>query len=113
MEMEWQHCSYIHSAEYFHGPFEATQDGVFYFLQMGSSECRPMDERALAFLETHTDTLMVLDAKEYGMEAVPASVRAYLDPVLFYAMNCELRAARGKVFDHDPDFRRYMGVVEY
>ena len=113
MEMQWQHCSYIHSAEYFHGPFEATQDGVFYFLQMGSSECRPMDERALAFLETHTDTLMVLDAKEYGMEAVPASVRAYLDPVLFYAMNCELRAARGKVFDHDPDFRRYMGVVEY
>lgn len=65
------------------------------------------------FLKTHTDTLMVLDAKEYGMEAVPASVRAYLDPVLFYAMNCELRAARGKVFDHDPDFRRYMGVVEY
>lgn len=113
MEMQWQHCSYIHSAEYFHGPFEATQDGVFYFLQMGSSECRAMDERALAFLKTHTDTLMVLDAKEYGMEAVPASVRAYLDPVLFYAMNCELRAARGKVFDHDPDFRRYMGVVEY
>ena len=32
MEMQWQHCSYIHSAEYFHGPFEATQDGVFYFL---------------------------------------------------------------------------------
>ena len=30
MEMQWQHCSYIHSAEYFHGPFEATQDGVFY-----------------------------------------------------------------------------------
>lgn len=113
MEMQWQHCSYIHSAEYFHGPFEATQDGVFYFLQMGSSECRAMDERALAFLKTHTDTLMVLDAKEYGMGAVPASVRAYLDPVLFYAMNCELRAARGKVFDHDPDFRRYMGVVEY
>ncbi len=76
MEMQWQHCSYIHSAEYFHGPFEATQDGVFYFLQMGSSECRAMDERALAFLKTHTDTLMVLDAKEYGMEAVPASVRA-------------------------------------
>lgn len=61
-----------------------------------------MDERALAFLKTHTDTLMVLDAKEYGMEAVPASVRAYLDPVLFYAMNCELRAARGKVFDRVP-----------
>lgn len=56
-----------------------------------------MDERALAFLKTHTDTLMVLDAKEYGMEAVPASVRAYLDPVLSYAMKlrgCVLHAAR-------------------
>ena len=69
--------------------------------------------RALAFLSDHTDTLMVLDALEYGMDKVPASVRAYLDPVLFYAMNVELRAARGKAFDHDPDFRRYMGVVSY
>ncbi|HJG37701.1 SIS domain-containing protein [Enorma phocaeensis] len=113
MEMQWQSCAYINSAEYFHGPFEVTEPGVFYFLQMGSSECRPMDERALAFLKTHTDTLMVLDAKEYGMEQVPVSVRAYLDPILFYAMNCELRAARGKVFDHDPDVRRYMGIEKY
>lgn len=113
MEMQWQSCSYIHSGEYFHGPFEVTEPGVFYFLQMGSSEYRAMDERALAFLSDHTDTLMVLDALEYGMDKVPASVRAYLDPVLFYAMNVELRAARGKAFDHDPDFRRYMGVVSY
>lgn len=113
MEMQWQSCSYIHSGEYFHGPFEVTEPGVFYFLQMGSSEFRTMDERALAFLREHTDTLMVLDALEYGMDQVPESVRAYLDPVLFYAMNVELRAARGKVFGHDPDYRRYMGVVSY
>lgn len=113
MEMQWQSCSYIHSAEYFHGPFEVTEPGVFYFLQMGSSECRAMDERALSFLKTHTDTLMVLDAMEYGMGQTPESVRAYLDPILFYAMNCELRAARGKVFDHDPEVRRYMGIEQY
>lgn len=73
MEMQWQSCAYIHSGEYFHGPFEVTEPGVFYFLQMGSSECRAMDERALAFLETHTDTLMVLDAMEYGMGDVPGA----------------------------------------
>lgn len=33
MEMQWQHCAYIHSGEYFHGPFEVTENGVFYFLQ--------------------------------------------------------------------------------
>ena len=113
MEMQWQHCSYIHSGEYFHGPFEGTENGVFYFLQMGSSPARVMDERALAFLKTHTDRLMVLDAMEYGMDAVDEGVRAYLEPALFYAMNVELRAARGKRFNHSPEIRRYMGIEKY
>ena len=113
MEMQWQHCCYIHSGEYFHGPFEATEPGVFYFVQLGSGECRPMEERALAFLNTHTDTVMVLDALEYGVGEVPASVRSYLEPIFFYAMSCELRAARGKVFDHSPEVRRYMGIEQY
>lgn len=113
MEMQWQHCCYLNSAEYFHGPFECTEPGVFYFLQLGSGAARSMDERALAFLKEHTDALMVLDAQEYGMDAIPQAARDYLDPALFYAMNVELRAARGKAFDHDPDIRRYMGVVAY
>ena len=113
MEMQWQHCCYIHSGEYFHGPFEATEPGVFYFVQLGSGECRPMEERALAFLNTHTDTIMVLDALEYGVGEVPVSVRSYLEPIFFYAMSCELRAARGKVFDHSPEVRRYMGIEQY
>lgn len=113
MEMQWQHCAYIHSGEYFHGPFEVTENGVFYFLQKSSGKCRPMDERAEDFLKTHTDAQMVLDALEYGMDAIDPAVRDYLDPVLFYAMNCELRSARGRVFDHDVDYRRYMGKVSY
>lgn len=112
-EMQWQDCCYIHSGEYFHGPFECTEDDVFYFLQMGSGANRPMDERALSFLTTHTDTLMVLDALEYGMDVVDEAVRPYLDPVLFYEMNVTLRVARGKAFGHDPDHRRYMGKVQY
>lgn len=113
MEMQWQHCAYLHSGEYFHGPFEATEKGVFYFLQKSSGKCRPMDERAEDFLKTHTDALMVLDAMEYGMDSIDPAVRDYLDPVMFYAMNCELRSARGRVFDHDVDYRRYMGKVPY
>lgn len=113
MEMQWQHCAYIHSGEYFHGPFEVTENGVFYFLQKGSGKCRPMDERAEDFLKTHTDSLMVIDALDYGMDVIDPSVRDYLDPVLFYPMNCELRSARGKLFDHDVDYRRYMGKVSY
>ena len=101
------------TGEYFHGPFEATEPGVFYFVQLGSGECRPMEERALAFINTHTDTVMVLDALEYGVGEVPASVRSFLEPIFFYNMSCELRAARGKVFDHSPEIRRYMGIEQY
>ena len=112
-EMQWIDAAAYNTGEYFHGPFEATEPGVFYFVQLGSGECRPMEERALAFLNTHTDTIMVLDALEYGVGEVPASVRSFLEPIFFYAMSCELRAARGKVFDHSPEFRRYMGIEQY
>ena len=55
----------------------------------------------------------MLDALEYGMADVDEGVRAYLEPALFYAMNVELRAARGKRFDHSPEIRRYMGIEQY
>lgn len=113
MEMQWQHCSYINSAEYFHGPFECTEPGVFYVLQMSAAQTRAIDQRALDFLKSHTDTLLVLDAAEFGMKTIDASVRSYLEPALFYALNVELRAARGRVFNHDPDYRRYMGKLLY
>ncbi|MFR3877327.1 MAG: hypothetical protein ACLTYW_03350 [Collinsella sp.] len=48
-----------------------------------------MDERAPGVLKTHR---YADGARCQGVryEDVPMSVRAYLDPVLFYAMNCEL-----------------------
>lgn len=113
MEMQWQNCAYIHSGEYFHGPFEVTDESAAYFLQMGSGAARKMDQRALDFLETHTERLIVLDAMDFGMGEIPESARDYLDPVLFYCANVQLRNARGRAFDHDPDVRRYMGVVDY
>lgn len=45
------------------------------------------------------------------MKCLPACVRT--EPIFFYAMSCELRAARGKVFDHSPEIRRYMGIEQY
>lgn len=113
MEMQWQNCCYIHSGEYFHGPFEVTEKGVFYFLQMGSGRARVMDQRALDFMKTHTDQLMVLDTLEFGMDAIDESVRDYCDSILLYAMNVELRAARGRLYNHPPETRRYMGIEKY
>lgn len=113
MEMQRQHCAYIHSGEFFHGPFEVAEEGVFYFLQMGSGACREMDARALQFLQAHTSQLLVLDTLALGMERIDPQVRDYLDPVLLYAMNVEFRAARGRLFNHPVETRRYMGIESY
>lgn len=113
MEMQWKNCAYIHSGEYFHGPFECTEKGLFHFLQKSAGKCRVMDQRAEDFLKTHTDKLMVLDALELGLDKIDSSVVDYFNPVLFYAMNCEFRAALAKKHNHSVDTRRYMGIVEY
>ena len=44
-------CAYIHRGSTSTGRSSAPSPACSYFLQMGSSECRAMDERALAFLE--------------------------------------------------------------
>lgn len=113
MEMQWQNCCYIHSGEYFHGPFEVTEPGVFYFLQKGSGPSRVMDQRAERFLRQHTEDLMVVDTMELGMGEINESVREYVEGSLLYAMNVEFRSARAERFHHPVERRRYMGVVEY
>lgn len=113
MEMQWKNCAYIHSGEYFHGPFECTDSNVFYFLQKSVGRSRVMDQRAEDFLKTHTNKLIVLDAQELGLGSVDPSVVDYFNPILFYAMNCEFREALAKKHQHPVDTRRYMGVVKY
>lgn len=113
MEMQWKNCAYLHSGEYFHGPFECTEEGVFYFLQKSAGRSRVMDQRAEDFLKTHTDKLMVLDALELGLDAVDPDVVDYFNPILFYAMNCEFRGALAEKFHHPVDVRRYMGIEKY
>lgn len=54
LEMQRLHAAYIHSGEDFHGPFETTDRDVPMILLMNIGRNRPLDERALRFLETHT-----------------------------------------------------------
>lgn len=43
-EMQWMDCCYLHSGEYFHGPFECTDEDHLYILLMGTGAARVMDE---------------------------------------------------------------------
>lgn len=113
MEMQWLDSTSIHSGEYFHGPFEVTDQNRNYIMLMSEGRTRPLDERAKSFLKEHAENVEYVDAKELGLDLIPAEVNEFFNPILFYSVLAEYRLALSKVRDHDLDARRYMGKVNY
>lgn len=112
-EMQWMDCCYLHTGEYFHGPFECTDEEHLYILLMGTGAARVMDERALTFLQKYAKKYEVIDAEELGINAIDTSVNEYFCPILFYSMSVAYRTGLQDKRRHPLDMRRYMGVVEY
>lgn len=113
MEMQWMHSCYIHSGEYFHGPFEVTDKDVLYVLLMNEGKTRCIDERALSFLNRYASKIEVVDAKELGLSIIKDEVVDYFNPILFYSVMCEYRAALAQIRNHPLETRRYMSKVSY
>ncbi|OGO80045.1 MAG: phosphosugar isomerase [Clostridiales bacterium GWC2_40_7] len=113
MEMQWINSSGIHSGEYFHGPFEITDRETPFILLMNEGRTRPLDERALVFLQKYGEKIIILDAKELGLNTIDDKVIEFFNPVLFnYALRVygqELAEIR----KHPLSQRRYMWKVEY
>ena len=112
-EMQWMDCCYLHSGEYFHGPFECTDEDHLYVLLMGTGAARTMDERCLTFLKKYGKKYEIIDARELGIGEIDESVNEYFCPMLFYNMTVAYRTALQNKRQHPLDMRRYMGVVEY
>ena len=82
-EIQWMDCGYLNSAEYFHGPFEVTDEDHLYILMMSRGRNRMMDARVLTFLEKYGKKYEVIDADKLGMEAIDDSCGIfYPDAVL-------------------------------
>ncbi len=112
-EMQWMNCCYLHSGEYFHGPFECTDGNTLCILLKGTGSSRMIDERAEEFLKKYAGKYEVIDAAELGITEIDDSVNEYFAPMLFYQMTVSYRTALQNKRNHPLDMRRYMGVVEY
>jgi fructoselysine-6-P-deglycase FrlB-like protein len=113
MEMQWLHASAIHSGEFFHGPFEVTDKQTNFVVLMNEGRTRPLDQRVISFLKRYAERYEVIDARELGVGALPESVVEFFNPILFYSVLCDYRAALAKIRDHPLETRRYMDKVEY
>ncbi len=113
MEMQWLNASAIHSGEFFHGPFEVTDERTNFIVLMNEGRTRPLDQRVIDFLDRYAKNITVIDAKELGIDVLPASVVAFFNPILFYSVLCDYREALAKIRNHPLEKRRYMGKVDY
>lgn len=112
-EMQWVHSAAIHAGEYFHGPFEVTDEDVPFIALLGLDETRGIEERAVDFLTKHSQRVLVIDAEDFGLDTVPADVRGVFAHLLF---NIVLRAYADALADHRGhplSVRRYMWRMEY
>lgn len=113
MEMQWINSGCIHSAEYFHGPFEITDYDVPFILLKGTGDTRIMDERAHDFLKKYSKRLVVIDAEDFIMDGIDEDLRAYLSQAIMTEVVRlyidSLAAARG----HLMTVRRYMWKMKY
>lgn len=114
MEMQWINSGNYNSGEYFHGPFEMTDDKHNFVLFMADGATRKMDARALAFLQRFDARYLVIDAKDFGLSgAVPAVVATYFNPIVHTAVMRVYAERIAEARQHPLTKRRYMWKLEY
>ncbi|MBQ4506175.1 MAG: SIS domain-containing protein [Firmicutes bacterium] len=113
MEMQWINGGTIHSGEYFHGPFEVTDADVPFVLQIAEGSTRELDERVLSFLKRYAKRYEVLDAREFGLAQIDASVVDYFNHSLFNNVYSVYNSRLADRRQHPLSTRRYMWKVQY
>ncbi|KKO54539.1 SIS domain-containing protein [Paenibacillus sp. DMB20] len=108
MEFMWGHGAVIESGEFRHGPLEIVEPGVPFVFLIGTDASRHITERALRFVNKYKGESLVFDYKELS-----GGLHADLAPMVMFVplewFSYYFAVAR----DHNPDDRRYYGVVEY
>lgn len=113
MEMQWKHAIPMHSGEYFHGPFETTDKNLPIILFMSEGSTRPLDERALKFVNRYASRVTVIDVKELGINIIDDRVVEYFNSVILIPVERDIVSRMAELRNHSMDQRRYMWKVEY
>lgn len=114
MEMQWINSGTFHAGEFFHGPFEIVDKDVPFILLMNDGKTRPIDQRALTFLDRFDAKVEVVDALDWGLSSHFAkSVVDYFNPFLLSAVFRVYAEELSYAREHPLTKRRYMWKLEY
>lgn len=113
MEMQWKHAVPIHSGEYFHGPFEATDKDLPTILIKSTGRTRPLDERVERFLAQYASRVTIIDTANLGLPSLGAHVAEYFNSVLMLTVAHQYVDELSKQTGHPMQHRRYMWQFDY
>lgn len=114
MEMQWINSGNFHSGEFFHGPFEIVDKDVPFVLFMNEGRTRPIDARALTFLQRFDAKVTTLDALDFGLSSVvKKEVVDYFNPFVITAVFRVYAEQLAIARQHPLTKRRYMWKLEY
>lgn len=113
MESVWRHSSPVHAGEFFHGACEAFSEDTPVVAFLGLGPWRPVEERAVKFLQRITKKLTVLDAAALDLDALPEWTRPYAAPLVLHALASDDCLQLSYRLGHPMSSRRYMGVMQY
>lgn len=112
-EMQWINAGYIHSGEYFHGPFEITDYDVPFIVAKSVGPNRIMDERAAKFAKRFSEKVYEIDEAEFDMSDIDEDLQDYFSQILAGAVYRQIAEGFAYQRGHSLDVRRYMWKLEY
>ncbi|MFJ7936062.1 SIS domain-containing protein [Sporosarcina sp. NPDC096371] len=113
MEMLWIHSNAIHSGEYFHGPFEITDFDVPFLVIKGKGASRPLDERALDFVNKFSEKVEIVDVEMFNYDGIDDDLREYFGTALTSFVLRLYADGLSEHTGHPLSVRRYMWKMEY
>tara|TARA_R110002051_G_scaffold324519_3_gene422148 strand:+ start:8533 stop:9534 length:1002 start_codon:yes stop_codon:yes gene_type:complete len=114
MEMQWINSQAIHANEYFHGPFEVTDEDASFIVLVGLDETRRLEERARDFaLRFGSEkNVLVLDAEQLDLSGIDEALRGYLVPLIFFDVLWRFAYQLADIRDQPMlEGRRYMKKI--
>lgn len=113
MEMQWKNASVIHSGEFFHGPFEVTDEKPVMILFKSMGKTRHLDERAETFLNQFASKFFVFDAAETGLTELDSHVAEYFSPVIMVPLERYTVSKMADMRNHSMSRRKFMWQFNY
>jgi len=112
-EMQWIHAKSIHAAEFFHGTLELVVSDTSVILLKGEDETRPLVDRVERFASEITQSLTIIDTKEFELENISEEFRPYFAISLNWALLSRISVYLERERNHPLETRRYYRKMDY